>query len=91
MPGTNLTREEAASRSTRENLELSRPLLEAEGRFAAPVVIVTHAFHAARVELLAAAAGYRPVVVAERGQRLDRRAYRLARELVAYLRASLPI
>jgi uncharacterized SAM-binding protein YcdF (DUF218 family) len=61
--------------------------LAANGYVTGPVIIVTHDYHALRVEEIARAEGYSEVVVVTTaGPRLDRRAYRLAREVFAYLR-----
>ncbi len=84
--------EESRSTSTRENLRMSRAVLAAQGHVLVngPVIIISHDYHALRIEEMARAEGYPEVlVVTTAGPRLDRRAYRLAREVFAYLRWKL--
>jgi uncharacterized SAM-binding protein YcdF (DUF218 family) len=87
--------EEATSTSTWENLRNVRALMLAaradDGAERVPaasplqVLIVTHAYHAQRTLEMATALGFEARVVGTEGTRLDRRAYRIAREVAAYL------
>ena len=77
---------ESASRSTRENLLFSRRLLEATGRGSEPLFIVSHAFHARRIGLLASQLHLDAVVIGADGKRLGSPWFWLAREGLAYIK-----
>ena len=76
--------EEASSATTYENLLISREILKANHLSQSPVLIATHAFHAARAAEIAEALGYDATVISTEGPRLDWMPIRYLREMISY-------
>lgn len=84
VPAT-LIMEESHSTSTVENLQFSAAILRARNLLNRPIVIVSHDFHAWRIEHLARHQGLDALVVTAPGTRLDTSG-RWFREALSYLK-----